>query len=98
MGTRHRATRRLILASSVLALLGVAAVLLHGANTLPPLTDRSESTAYSDTGRTRLGLSFAAGIEAHPGLSGIHALADARVRMSSLVIIKRPFVAMDGTL
>jgi hypothetical protein len=29
---------------------------------------------------------------------GTNALADARVRMSSLVIINRPFAAMDGAL
>ena len=60
-------------------LLGVALalVLIRLLNPLPSLENRPGSRAYRDTGSTPLGRAVAPLAAAHPGLSGIHPLADA---------------------
>jgi putative cardiolipin synthase len=45
---------------------------------LPSLEGRTSSTALFDTAETRLGRSIVPLLEMHPGLSGIHSLADSR--------------------
>ncbi len=50
------------------------AALVAGCASLPSLEGRTASSAFSDTGATRLGRSVAPGVAAHPGQTGIHAL------------------------
>ena len=59
------------------ALLVVAAA-FYGCASLPPLAPRTPSTALADTDATRLGAAIAPLAAAHPGLTGIHPLADGR--------------------
>ncbi|MGH8496282.1 MAG: phospholipase D family protein [Gammaproteobacteria bacterium] len=69
---------RKVLALGVLALCLGALLLLRACGTLPPLENRSTSTAIVDTGDTRLGLAVAPMVEANPETSGIYALQEAR--------------------
>lgn len=63
----------------VAGLLFVAGVfILDRCNRLPSLGHRTPSAAMTDTGSTRLGKAVAPLLAAHPGLSGIHTLRDAR--------------------
>lgn len=60
-----------------LALLcGLIALSLSGCERLPKLDDRIPSSALQDTAATRLGLAITPRAQAHPGLSGVFALAD----------------------
>ncbi|MFL6694388.1 MAG: phospholipase D-like domain-containing protein, partial [Ramlibacter sp.] len=54
----------------------VVAVLLSACAQLPTLEGRTVSTAFHDTGDTRLGQSIAPMRREHPGLSGIVSLVD----------------------
>src|SRR4051812_43805446 len=74
-GPGNGASRRPILFISTLCL--VAGV-IGGCSTLPPLDDRSTSTALSDTGNTRLGRAVSPGVSLHPGKSGLYPLLNAR--------------------
>jgi cardiolipin synthase C len=56
----------------------LAAGLIGGCSALPPLVNRTASTALFDTGTTRLGRAISAVVDAHPGKSGIYPLPDAR--------------------
>src|SRR5262245_43637902 len=56
--------------------LGAGAVARFGP--LPPLEPRGASTAPLDMGDTKLGKVFSPMVAAHPGLSGIYPLLDAR--------------------
>lgn len=56
----------------------LAATLLAGCASLPPLAGRTASTAITDTASTRLGLAIAPLVAEHPGKSGVYALADGR--------------------
>ena len=58
--------------------LGVAFGIVHVFNRLPPLTGRTESTALAADADTRIGRAIGPRLAAHPGLSGIYSLADAR--------------------
>jgi len=60
---------------------------LTGCAGLPSLQDRPTSTADLDTGTTRLGRVFSAGSAAHPGKSGVHALADGRNAFAARVLL-----------
>jgi putative cardiolipin synthase len=62
---------------SRVALLSIltAVLFLAGCATLPPPAGRVETTAATDTGRTRLGQAVAPGVDANPGKTGIHVLA-----------------------
>ena len=70
--------RRLGIALSALASLGLAAALISRVNTLPSLENRSVSTAFVDTADTRLGRAIKSRIDAHPGRCGIYSLTDPR--------------------
>lgn len=59
-------------------LIAVMTVLLGACASLPKLEPRNESRAVTDTSGTRLGRQLTAEIAAHPGMSGVHSLADAR--------------------
>src|ERR1700720_1537138 len=64
-------------ALQILALcLGVG--LIGGCSTLPSLENRRTSTALFDTADTRLGRAISPMVAAHPGVSGIYPLPDAR--------------------
>ena len=64
---------------AVAGLLLVAGVfILDRCNRLPSIGHRTSSTAMTDTGSTPLGKGVAPLLGAHPGLSGIHTLRDAR--------------------
>jgi putative cardiolipin synthase len=68
----------------VCALLLVAA----GCASLPQV-ERAPTNALSDVQGTRLGKALAAGLEAHPGKSGIHPLADGRDAFAARVLLAR---------
>ncbi len=78
-GRPRRATRtaRKTAGLSLLALC-LGAILLGRCGTLPPLENRTVSRAPADTGGTRLGRAASPLAAAHPGVSGIHPLRDAR--------------------
>ena len=59
-------------------LLAAAVFILDRCNRLPPIGHRTPSAAMTDTGSTRLGKAVAPLLGAHPDLSGIHTLRDAR--------------------
>jgi len=52
--------------------------LIGGCSTLPSLENRTTSTALFDTGDTKLGRAISPMVDAHPGVSGIYPLPDAR--------------------
>ncbi len=56
----------------------LGAGLIGGCSTLPSLENRRTSTALFDTGDTKLGRAIAPMVDAHPGVSGIYPLPDAR--------------------
>lgn len=56
----------------------LGAVALERCSRLPSLENRSTSTAFVDTGTTRIGRAVAPLVDAHPGTSGIYPLRDAR--------------------
>ena len=60
-----------------LALLATA-LALAGCATLPPPPQRTATTAFTDTGGTRIGRVVEAQAVAHPGRSGVRALPDGR--------------------
>lgn len=74
MTVRRRATLVLLALALVLGIL----LLLGRCSRLPPLENRTVSTALGDTGATRLGKAVSPLTAAHPGVSGIHPLRDAR--------------------
>jgi len=56
---------------------------------LPSLERRTRSTAYSDTGDTRLGRAIAARVAGHPEESGIHALRDAQEAFAARMMLAK---------
>ena len=68
---------RTVVALFMLALC-LGAGLIGGCSTLPSLENRRTSTALFDTGDTRLGRAISPMVDAHPGVSGIYPLPDAR--------------------
>ncbi len=68
---------RTVVALFMLALC-LGAGLIGGCSTLPSLENRRTSTALFDTGDTRLGRAISPMVDAHPGISGIYPLPDAR--------------------
>jgi putative cardiolipin synthase len=58
--------------------LGLGTILLGRCSPLPSLENRSLSTALVDTGSTRLGRAISPRVGAHPGVSGIYPLREAR--------------------
>ena len=68
-------------------LLAGSAALTAGCASLPPPQQRAESTAFVDTGNTRLAATLASHVGAHPGRSGIHALPDAYDAFAARVVL-----------
>jgi cardiolipin synthase C len=56
---------------------------------LPSLEHRSVSTAFIESGHTRLGKAITPQTEAHPGTSGIYMLSDARDAFAARVLLAR---------
>lgn len=83
------------LAKIVKAVLGLALVLLllglviRILNPLPSLDGRSQSRAFTNTVDTPLGRAIAPQVAAHPGLSGVHPLADGRSAFAARVHLAR---------
>lgn len=71
--------RAVLAASLLLGLVGCAQ--------LPPLDPRTESTALTGTTDTRLGRAVASAAGAHPGLTAIHPLNDARDAFAARVLL-----------
>lgn len=69
-----------------LAVIGVSVRLL---NPLPTLAGRTHSAALADTDDTPIGRAVAAGVAAHPGLSGIRPLTDGRAAFAARVLLAR---------
>jgi putative cardiolipin synthase len=74
---------RRILAAALAAL----AALLTGCASLPPPQDRVASSALTDTAATKLGRSVATYVDAHPGLSGIHAFPQPHDAFAARVLL-----------
>ena len=68
---------RTVVAPYILAIC-LGAGLIGGCSTLPSLENRRTSTALFDTADTRLGRAISPMVDAHPGVSGIYTLPDAR--------------------
>jgi cardiolipin synthase C len=62
----------------IAAALLTAVLALAGCATLPPPPERTPTTSFTDTGRTRIGRVVEAQALAHPGRSGVRALPDGR--------------------
>lgn len=71
---------------SVLSL-GVALGIIRAFNRLPPLAGRTDSTALAAANDTVIGRATAARLAAHPGLSGIYSLADARDAFAARLLL-----------
>jgi putative cardiolipin synthase len=63
--------------------------LMCGCSALPPLENRTESTAIFDTGDTPLGKAVAPLVAGHPGDSGIYPLRDARDAFAARALLAR---------
>jgi len=68
-------------------LVAVGAVIVTGCATLPPPTDRLETTAITDTAGTRLGRAIAPSVAANPGKTGVHALSDPRDAFAARIVL-----------
>src|SRR5258706_12801051 len=68
---------RTVVALYILALC-LGAGLIGGCSTLPSLENRRTSTTLFDTRDTKLGKAISPLVDAHPGVSGIYPLPDAR--------------------
>jgi len=80
MGTRRVL---LVLPGALLAL----SLALASCSSLPPLEGRVASTAIAETDDTRLGKALMPLTMAHPGLVGIHALADGRDAFAARAVL-----------
>jgi putative cardiolipin synthase len=65
----------------------LGAGLIGGCSILPSLENRRTSTALFDTGDTRLGRAISPMVDAHPGVSGIYPLPDARDAFAARVLL-----------
>lgn len=77
--------RKILLVLPVAIVAG--AVTLSSCSTLPALERREASTAPRDTDGTRLGRAVAPAAAAHPGLAGIHVLADGRDAFAARAVL-----------
>ncbi|WP_314442189.1 phospholipase D family protein [Massilia timonae] len=73
----------LVVPAALLAL----SLALTSCSSLPPLEGRVASTAIADTDDTRLGKALMPLTMAHPGLAGIHALADGRDAFAARAVL-----------
>ena len=78
---------RVRVAIAGVALLGLALVVTHALNKLPSLAGRTQSTAIPASSDTRIGRAIGPQLAAHPALSGIHALPDARDAFASRMLL-----------
>lgn len=78
---------RMRVAIAGVGLLGLALAAIHVLNKLPSLAGRTQSTAIPASGDTRIGRAIGPELAAHPGLTGIHALADARDAFASRMLL-----------
>lgn len=62
---------------------------MGGCSALSSLENRATSMALFDTGATRLGQAISPLVEAHPGMSGIFPLADARDAFAARALLAR---------
>ena len=62
---------------------------LAGCAGLPAGVERQPSSAYSDTGSTRLGRAFAGAVAAHPGKTGVLPLPSGREAFAARIITAR---------
>ncbi len=67
----------------------LGAVVLGRCAALPPLENRTVSQALADTDGTRLGRAVSPRVAAHPGVSGIHPLRDARDAFAARFLLAR---------
>src|SRR5260370_2693030 len=67
----------------------MGAGLIGGCSTLPSLENRRTSTALFDTGDTKLGRAISPMVDAHPGVSGIYPLPDARDAFAARALLAR---------
>ena len=78
---------RLRAAIAGFALLGLALVVIHVSSALPSLAGRTQTAAIPGNGDTRIGRAIVPQLAAYPGLSGIHALGDARHAFASRMLL-----------
>ena len=81
-----RSVTTLILLLLVLVATGVAIRMFAR---LPSLDGRTDSRAFVDTGDTRIGRAIASSTAAHPGLTGVHLLADGRDAFTARALLAR---------
>jgi len=93
-GRARPAGHRLAFILRLVALV-IAGVAACGCATLPPLEGRTQSRAATDTNGTRLGRALVPRVAPHPGLSGIHPLADSLDAFAARSLLAR---AADRTL
>jgi cardiolipin synthase C len=67
----------------------VVAAAAFGCASLPTLAPRAPTSAFTDTGGTRLGAAIAPLAAAHPGMSGIYPLADGRDAFAARALLAR---------
>ena len=70
---------RILVAGSIFALAGCAG--------LPAVADRPPSSAYVDTGGTRIGRAVAGAVAAHPGKTGVLPLLSGREAFAARMVI-----------
>ncbi|HEX3140360.1 MAG TPA: phospholipase D family protein [Rhizobacter sp.] len=85
MNLLERCGQRASRAAALVAL----AIGLSACGTLPPLENRSVTGALHNTAETQLGRAVAREAGAHPGLSGIYPLRDARDAFAARVLLAR---------
>src|SRR5436190_19114970 len=79
--------QRLSLVSRILVI-GVLSA-LAGCAALPAAVDRPSSSAYVDTGNSRIGLAVAGAVDAHPGKTGVLPLLSGREAFAARMIFAR---------
>src|SRR6202158_5925928 len=67
-----------IVVALYMSALCLGAGLIGGCSILPSLENRRTSTALLETGDTKLGRAISPMVDAHPGVSGVYPLPDAR--------------------
>jgi len=73
--------------SAALVLVAAAVFGCASLSPLPPLDLRVASSAFTDTGATRLGGAIAPLVQAHPALSGIYPLAEGRDAFAARILL-----------
>lgn len=84
-----RARKIAVAVGIAILLLGASLMLVDLLSPLPPLENRSTSSAFTDTARTRLGAAIAPRVRAHPETSGIYPLADGPDAFAARLLLAR---------